>query len=340
MRRNGRVPNRKRTHAHPQAKHNPFTHFPKDPNCPICNETKSTRSQCRSKTSGKPDELPKPLKFGDSITADHKILNDNDASRQADKVALIILDRYSRWLQGYACKTKSTNETVKYLKRFVGPQFKPEHVYSDNSKELIGACEELEWPHDTSTPHRSETNGCIERSVRTVKEGTSGALVQSGLDDAWWPQAMACFCFLRVIYDLLDDDKTAYERRFNAKFTGPVIPFGAEITYLPISDKDKKRVHQFGSKVLSGIFLGYDQQEGGGWSGDLMVLDWEEIENASHFSDIHIKRFKSSEVNVHKVGENFRFPLAEGVLRQPGSERNKAPRQRSSSPRGAGGTLG
>ena len=88
----------------------------------------------RSKTYGKPDELPKPLKFGDSITADHKILNDDDASREADKVAMIILDRFFNWLQGYACKTKSPNECVKYFIRFVGSRFKPEHVYSDNSK--------------------------------------------------------------------------------------------------------------------------------------------------------------------------------------------------------------
>ena len=116
--------------------------------------------------------------------------------------------------------------------------------------------------------------------MRTVKEGTSAALIQSGLDDAWWPQAMACYCFLKAVVDILDDNKTAFERRLGSSFSGPLIPFGAEITYLPITDKDKSRLHHFGSKVLSGIFLGYEQQEGGGWSGDLLVLDWEEIENA------------------------------------------------------------
>ena len=160
--RGGRVPNRKRCHAHPQRKHNPFTHFPKDPNCPICNESKSTRAQNRTKTYAKPDQLPKPLKFGDSLSAEHKILSDDDedddASREADKVVMIILDRYSRWLQGYACKSKSAAECIKCFKRFVGPQFKHEHVYSDNSKELISACKELGWAHDTSTPHRSETS--------------------------------------------------------------------------------------------------------------------------------------------------------------------------------------
>ena len=109
-----------------------------------------------------------------------------------------------------------------------------------------------------------------------------------------------------------------------------MIPFRAEITYLPITDKDKARLHQFGSKLLSGIFLGYEQQEGGGWSGDLLVLDWEEIEQAEHFSDIHIKRFKASEVETSKLSGNFRFPLAEGLIRQPGSERHLTARKRRS----------
>ena len=59
----------------------------------------------------------------------------------------------------------------------------------------------------------------IERSVRTVKEGTSATLIQSGLDDAWWPQAMACYCFLKTVVDILNDDKTAFERRFGASLS-------------------------------------------------------------------------------------------------------------------------
>ena len=42
-------------------------------------------------------------------------------------------------------------------------------------------------------------------------------------------------------------------------------------------------------------------------------------------------------MSAAKVGDNFRFPLAEGVLRQPGSERSKSPRQRTPSPKSAGG---
>ena len=107
---------------------------------------------------------------------------------------------------------------------------------------------------------------------------------------------------------------------------------------MPITPQDKARLPQSGSKVLSGIFLGYEEQEGGGWSGDLLILDWEEIENAEHISDIHIKRFKAAEIDVVEIGTDFRLPLAEGIIRQPGSDRHKAPRVRRSSSKSAGGT--
>ena len=65
--------------------HNTLTHFPKDPNCPICNACKQNRSHCRSKSHGEPDGLPEPKKFADAVTADHKILNEDDESRKHDR---------------------------------------------------------------------------------------------------------------------------------------------------------------------------------------------------------------------------------------------------------------
>ena len=74
-------------------------------------------------------------------------MSENDKSQDSDRNVLILLDRFTRWLQAYATKTKSTAETVKFFKRFVGPQAKPEHFYSDGAQELIGACKELSLIH-------------------------------------------------------------------------------------------------------------------------------------------------------------------------------------------------
>ena len=38
---------------------------------------------------------------------------------------------------------------------------------------------------------------------------------------------------------------------------GPIIPFGSLVENHPITAKDQSRIHQFGKKVLLGLFLGY-----------------------------------------------------------------------------------
>ena len=63
--------------------------------------------------------------------------------------------------------------------------------------------------------------------------------------------------------------------------------------------------------------MGYDQQAGGGWSGNLLLADWDTIENASNVSGVYILKFKSKEVFPVQSQGKFRFPLDEGVLCQP-----------------------
>ena len=90
-----------------------------------------------------------------------------------------------------------------------------------------------------------------------MKEGTSAVLLQSGLDENWWADSLECYTYLRNIQDLLSDGKTPYERRFGMPLKGPIIPFGSFVEYYHISAKDQSRIHQFGKKVLPGLFLGY-----------------------------------------------------------------------------------
>ena len=44
---------------------------------------------------------------------------------------------------------------------------------------------------------------------------------------------------------------------FGKPFEGPIIPFRSLVEYYPISAKDQSRIHQFGKKVLPGLFFGY-----------------------------------------------------------------------------------
>ena len=90
---------------------------------------------------------------------------------------------------------------------------------------------------------------------------------------------MECYCSLRNIVDIVaNKNQTPFELRYGCSWYGPTIPFGAYVHYLPLSPQDKSRTHQFGNKWLKGIFLGYEDREGGGWSQRLYVIDWEEYE--------------------------------------------------------------
>ena len=84
-------------------------------------------------------------------------------------------------------------------------------------------------------------------------------LFESGLNDEWWAHAGRCFCFYRNVVDILAPEygrpeETAFKRRFGYDFRGPLINFGAEILYKPISEADKSRTHQMSAKLLR-VFL-------------------------------------------------------------------------------------
>ena len=185
-------------------KHSVYTHFPKDRNCEICRRTKITRAPCRRRIG---TVVLRAEKFGDLITADHKVLSDNCESRNSHRYAVVVQDVATQWIQAYPCKTKTSQETQRSLQKFLEPTRKPKVIYTDNSLEFGKSCEDLSWNHCTSTPHRSETNGIAERAVRRVKEGTSALLMQSGLNENWWADSVECYTYLRNVTDLLSDGK-------------------------------------------------------------------------------------------------------------------------------------
>ena len=296
-------------------KHNVQTHFPKDRNCEICKRTKITRAPCRRR---KGEAVPRADNFGDMITPDHKVLSDNCESRNNHRYAVVVQDLATQWIQAYPCKNKTSQETQRSLQKFLEPERKPKVIYTDKSLEFGKACEDLSWNHCTATPHRSETNGIAERAVCRVKEGTSAVLLQSGLNESWWADSMECYTYLRNVTDLLSYGKTPYERRFGQPFKGPIIPFGSLVEYHPITAKDQSRIHQFGKKVVPGLFLGYALYAGGIWKGDVLIADLEELETMDA-SEIYSKRLNAKEVIFPKEGE-FTFPIAGGRIKTPGGD--------------------
>ena len=296
-------------------KHSVYTHFHKDRNCEICQKTKITRAPCRRRIGR---VVPRAENFGDLITADHKVLSEGCESRNNHRYAVVVQDLATQWIQSYPCKTKTSQETERRLQKFLEPNRKPKVIYTDNSLEFGKACEDLSWNHCTSTPHRSETHGIAERAVRRVKEGTSAVLLQSGLNESWWADSTECYTSLRNVQDLLSDGKT---------HTKDVLENVSKdqsslVEYYPISAKDQSRIHQFGKKVLPGLFLpglflGYALYAGGIWKGDMLVAHIEELETMDA-SEIYPKRLNAKEVIFPKENGKYIFPVADGRINLSG----------------------
>ena len=107
-----------------------------------------------------------------------------------------------------------------------------------------------------------------------------------------------------------------YDRQFGEVF---MIPFGSMVDYHNISAKDQSRLHEFGNKVLPGIFLGYALDARGIWQGSSLVADIEELEILD-VSEIRARRLNAKEVLTPKNGEHFIFPIAGGTFKLAGGD--------------------
>ena len=88
-----------------------LTHFPKDPNCEICNRCKIQRTPNKRKKNDAPYGSWKlPDNFADLVTTDHMVIAEHDEgyqSREYDKYAVVIQDWKTKWLDAYPVKSKS-----------------------------------------------------------------------------------------------------------------------------------------------------------------------------------------------------------------------------------------
>ena len=88
---------------------------------------------------------------------------------------------------------------------------------------------------------------------------------------------------------------------------------------LSISAKDQSRIHQFGKKVLPGLFLGYALYAGGNWKGDILVADIEELETMDA-SEIYSRRLNAKKSNISQSKWKFYFPATNGRIKFAGGD--------------------
>ena len=90
-------------------------------------------------------------KFGDLITADHKVLLEGRESRDNHWYAVVVQDLATQWIQSYPCKTKTSHE--RDGEKFVKIIGAVAQTKSCIHRQLVGmwqSCEDLSWNHHTS----------------------------------------------------------------------------------------------------------------------------------------------------------------------------------------------
>ena len=273
-----------------------ITHLPKHPGCKACMNCKVQRKHCRDHNKSrqrkmvdvtkvdKPyadDEIEKhdaPKVFGDLATSDSIFAikrSSTSTARHGDTTSLVVRDKATGWIASYPSKKKSAEEIKEAVNDFKGADT-IKRWYSDGAPELHAVCRDLGIRHDISDPHRSETNGQIERTNRTVIEGARCLLFQSGMPYKYWKLAIKCFCN-NYNYTHIDQKKgtVAYVERHNHKFQGKALPYGCKIRYLPSAEREVEKREKLDPSLRDGIFVGYRCHTGGKWTEQYQIIDAE-----------------------------------------------------------------
>ena len=100
----------------------------------VCLRTEMTRGPYRRRTG---EAVPRAEKFGDLITADHKVLNKEGESRNNHRYTVVVQDLATQSIQSYPYKNKDvTGDGKEFTKISWSLRKKPQVIYTDNSLEL------------------------------------------------------------------------------------------------------------------------------------------------------------------------------------------------------------
>ena len=133
-----------------------------------------------------------PKKFGDLVNADHVIAHSADAAGlTGERDALVIVDRYTEYIDAFPLATKSADDAQAALIEYFGTDpAKEVYIWSDSAHELKRAVADMGFAHGRATPGRHQANGFCERTVRKVVEGARTLLEQAGLPQCYWVFAL------------------------------------------------------------------------------------------------------------------------------------------------------
>ena len=166
-------------------KHSIYTHIRKDRKCDVCWGPTLQGIHVE-------DSLAKlPLragKFGELITADHKVLNEGCESRDNHWYAVVVQDLATQWIQSYPCKTKSSHETEKKLIKIFGAVTRTESCLFRQLDEIWESMWRfiMESQHFNTSSIRDTWHRWKSRSPSQRRHISSIATVRSGWKVVVW----------------------------------------------------------------------------------------------------------------------------------------------------------
>ena len=223
--------------------------------CDVCPQAKST------KQSYKTSEKLVVYKPGESIHADLGYAT--AVSHRGNRYFLVTKDAGSSFRQIYCQKTK--DETVRNLKdaiNFLSNQtgnsvklFRSDNGTEFCNKEFRDFLSEKGIQFGLNAPYTPQSNGMVEREVRTEQEAARAMLIQCQLSEKHWDDAIQTAAYiLNRTLSSKNKDKTPFELIFNKKPSlHHVRVFGCK-AFVHIMDKTKK----WGPKAIECYLVGYN----------------------------------------------------------------------------------
>jgi len=116
---------------------------------------------------------------------------------------------------------------------------------------------------------------------------------------------------------------TPYKFRYKEDFPYELIPLGAQLYFKPELPKDMKKLNKYNEKMIPGIMLGYKMNAGNKPSGEIIILEKEDLELAASPQGLYKRRaialHQCTTVKVKQEDGSYlyQFPLATGDWKQP-----------------------
>jgi len=147
-------------------------------------------------------------------------------SHKGNKYFLLIKGEESSFRQVYPQKLKDETveniiEAVNFINNQTGntvKMFRSDNNTEFKNKKLIDFFSEKGIQFGLNAPYTSESNGLVERDVRTVQEAARAMLCQSKIGEEHWDDAVKTSVYLlNRILSSKNEDKTPFELIFKRK---------------------------------------------------------------------------------------------------------------------------